>query len=160
VKKQKLISLSVVAVLCGILFNASIDAQAVNQRGRSMNSELTLAESAESMGSIRGRYLSFGDCSITKAGNGRIYVYGGTTASTYTDYVGVFLYVDQYDPVTELWNQIDFVRGDSYNAYFTFVTKTISVARGYYYRVHADHFAGPIDNLDDVFTYTNGIWVN
>ena len=110
---------------------------------------------------MRGVYLMTGDCSISKAGRGRIYVYASTTANMTVDYVGVNVYVDQYNEETGNWEQIDAWSVDDTDNYFVATSKSITVERGYYYRVHADHIAGMEDEYpyEETFSYTNGILV-
>ena len=63
---------------------------------------------------LRGEHLMDGECSISKAGRNRIYVYAATTANHYVDYVAVDIYVDQYNEETEKWEQIP-ACGNFYN---------------------------------------------
>lgn len=110
----------------------------------------------------RGVHLMDGDCSITKAGVGRIYVYASTTANHTVDYVSTVIYVDQYNENTKAWDQIDFWQVEDRNTYYVSTSKTMMVDRGYYYRVHADHVAGMNNELpyDEANTATDGIFVN
>ena len=102
-----------------------------------------------------------GDCSISKAGRGRIYVYASTTANMDVDYVGVIVYVDQYNETTEEWDQIDCWTVEDENTYYVSTSKSITVDRGYYYRTHAEHIAGPNDGMKDAGTsLTDGIYIN
>ena len=80
-----------------------------------------------------------GECSITKAGRNRIYVYSGTTANRTVNLVSTIVYVDQYIEEKDAWGQIDFWRKDAENDYFVSTSKYITVEPGYYYRVRADH---------------------
>ncbi|WP_122644251.1 DUF6147 family protein [Luxibacter massiliensis] len=110
----------------------------------------------------RGIHLMDGDCSITKAGKGRIYVYASTTANHTVDYVSTVIYVDQYNEETEKWDQIDFWQVEDEDTYYVATSKTMKVDSGYYYRVHADHVAGMKDTIpyDRANTATDGIFVN
>lgn len=110
----------------------------------------------------RGEHLMDGDCSITKAGVGRIYVYASTTANHTVDYVSTVIYVDQYNENTKAWDQIDFWQVEDTDTYFVSTSKYIMVDRGYYYRVHADHVAGMRNQqpYDEANTATDGIFIN
>lgn len=109
----------------------------------------------------RGEHLMDGDSIISKTGNGRIYTYGQTTANHDVDFVAVLVYVDQYDESDGLWGQIDGRAKDARDTYYVISTKTLSVERGYFYRVHCEHFAGNDDEEmhDSAISYTDGIWI-
>ena len=110
---------------------------------------------------MRGVYLMTGDCSIRKAGRGRIYANASTTANMTVDYVGVIVYVDQYDEDEKAWKQVDAWLAEDENTYYVSTSKTVTVDRGYYYRVHADHIAGPADGEKDFGnSLTDGIKIN
>lgn len=108
----------------------------------------------------RGKHMMTGECSITKAGTKRVYCYGATTANHEVDYIAVIVYVDQYQADIEQWGQIDCWMVEKENDYFVNTGKTITVDRGYYYRVHADHFVREGDDpIEETFSATNGILV-
>lgn len=105
-----------------------------------------LTEQDESYGSstnslTKGEFLGTGDCSISKAGRGRIYVYGSTTANTTVDNVAITMMVEQYNEKADKWYQIDGWTTEKSDSYFVSTSKSIVVERGYYYRVHAVHYA-------------------
>lgn len=81
-----------------------------------------------------------GECSITKAGTKRIYAYGATTANHTVDTISVIVYVEKYNEKDGKWHQIDAFSKKIENDYYVATSKSIQVERGYYYRVHADHF--------------------
>lgn len=110
---------------------------------------------------LRGEHLMTGDSIITKTGNGKIYTYGETTANHSVDFVAVLVYVDRYHEDTERWGQIDARAKDARDTYYVVSTKTLSVDRGYFYRVHCDHIAGNDDEefYDEAISYTDGIWI-
>ena len=108
----------------------------------------------------RGKHMMTGECSITKAGTKRVYCYGATTAKHEVDYLAVIVYVDQYQPDIEQWGQIDCWMVEKENDYFVNTGKSITVDKGYYYRVHADHFVREGDDpMEETFSLTNGILV-
>lgn len=110
---------------------------------------------------LRGEHLMTGDSIITKTGNGRIYTYGETTANHDVDFVAVLVYVDKYHEDTGGWGQIDGRVKDARDTYYVISTKTLKVDRGYFYRVHCEHFAGNDDEefYDEAISTTNGIWI-
>ena len=98
--------------------------------------------------SERGKHLMDGECSITKAGTKRIYT------------VAVIVYVDQYSEKDDEWYQIDAFSKKVENDYYVAASKSIQVDRGYYYRVHADHFVRMGEEpVEETFSLTNGILV-
>lgn len=125
-------------------------------------SYLTEDESSEgkSIDSLtRGVHLMDGECSISKAGTKRIYTYGATTANHTVDYLAVIVYVDRYNEETKDWGQIDAWAKQGNNDYFICTSKSITVDRGYYYRVHADHLVEKDGVGEETYSYTDGILV-
>ena len=153
--------------LCGMLLNMSISVNAADSTNEAIivdGSSLTYEDysfgtSSNSM--LRGEHLMTGDSIITKTGNGRIYAYGQTTADHDVDFVAVLLYVDRYHEDTERWGQVDAWAKDARDTYYVVTTKTLKVDRGYFYRVHCEHFAGNDDEEmhDSAISYTDGIWI-
>ena len=125
-------------------------------------SYLTMQESASGTSqneNAKGQYIMLGECSITKAGRNRIYVYSGTTANRTVNLVSTIIYVDQYNEKDDAWDQIDGWSKDAENDYFVSTSKYISVDPGYYYRVRADHFAGMEYPYDSTYSFTDGIMI-
>ena len=108
----------------------------------------------------RGIHMMDGECSISKAGRDEIYCYGATTANHVVDKLAVVVYVDQYQEDLEAWTQIDWWYLEQENDYYVASAKSIEVPRGYYYRVHADHFVSDGDDpVEETFSATNGIYL-
>lgn len=108
----------------------------------------------------RGQHMMDGECSISKAGTKRVYCYGATTANHEVDYLAVIVYVDQYIEEKDAWSQVDWWMVEKENDFFVNTGKSITVDKGYYYRVHADHFVREGDDpIEETFSYTNGILV-
>ncbi|MCI6467398.1 MAG: DUF6147 family protein [Faecalicatena sp.] len=166
--KKKILSLScVVAIFCSMFMISYIDARASeNEPNQVDGSYLTTEEYSKGTTAlehnVRGTYLMDGECSITKAGRGKIYVYASTTANHDVDYVGTIIYVDRYNQETKSWGQIDYWRADDYNTYYVATSKMLSVDKGYFYRVHADHFAGMDADYpyEEATSLTDGIWID
>lgn len=163
-KKRVLSILSSIMMLCCVFAMSLTDVQAAGNEliqvdGSYLTTEDTsTGKSPESV--LRGKHLMDGECSISKAGRNRVYVYAATTANHYVDFVSVIIYVDQYNEETGDWEQIDAWSVDDTDTYFVATSKSITVDRGYYYRVHADHFAGMDDEpLEETFSFTDGILV-
>nr|WP_296956117.1 DUF6147 family protein [uncultured Mediterraneibacter sp.] len=107
----------------------------------------------------RGVHLMDGECSISKAGTKRIYTYGATTANHTVDYLAVIVYVDRYNEENDRWDQIDVWAKEGKEDYFICTSKSITVDRGYYYRVHADHIVEKDGVYEETASLTNGILV-
>lgn len=152
----------------GVLLSISAvsikDVEASNNELKKVDgSYLTLEESSTGTSSnnfIRGKHMMDGECSISKAGTNRVYAFGATTANHEVDFLAVVVYVDQYDETSDEWWQVDWWMVEDANDYFVYTGKTITVDRGYYYRVHADHFVREGDDpMEETFSFTDGIWV-
>lgn len=156
-------------ILCGmILFGIStvsvINAKASSDELKKVDgSYLTMEESSLGKSTnmlTKGKHMMTGECSISKAGTKRIYTFGATTANHDVDYLAVIVYVDRYHEDTQDWGQIDWFVQEDENDYFVYTSKSITVERGYYYRVHADHFVQEgEDPIEETYSYTDGIWV-
>ena len=155
--------------LCGmILFGIStvsvINAKASSDELKKVDgSYLTMEESSLGKSTnmlTKGKHMMTGECSISKAGTKRIYTFGATTANHDVDYLAVIVYVDRYHEDSQDWGQIDWFVQEDENDYFVYTSKSITVERGYYYRVHADHFVQEgEDPIEETYSYTDGIWV-
>lgn len=166
-RKRILGVLSSMLVLFSILMTAPVNANAEDTVNAGLlvdGSYLTYEDYSNGTSEnpmIRGEHLMTGDSIIAKTGNGKIYTYGQTTANHDVDFVAVLVYVDQYDESDGLWGQIDARALDARDTYYIVSTKTLKVERGYFYRVHCDHFAGNDDEefYDEAISYTDGIWI-
>lgn len=161
-KKKVLSILCSVAVLGSMILSSGINVSATENEKVVDGSSLTTNE--ESVGVTpesltRGEHLMTGECSISKAGTKRIYTYGATTANHTVDYLAVIVYVDQYNETLDRWEQIDAWAKRGNDDYFIYTSKSITVDRGYYYRVHADHLVEKDGLNEETFSYTDGILV-
>ena len=152
-----------VMVFCCIVGVSLTNVKADDSAPKSVDgSYLTSADSSTGYtpNSERGKHLMDGQCSISKTGTKRIYAYGSTTANHTVDAVAVIVYVDQYNESDGKWHQIDAFSKKVENDYYSAISKSIQVDRGYYYRVHADHFARMGEEpIEETFSYTNGVLV-
>lgn len=153
---------SIVLIFC-YLFCGTLHAEETRLK-QVDGSYLTMQNSSESSTEdvlSRGEHLMDGQSTITKAGVGKIYVYGATTANHDVDFVSVVIYVDQYNEKTETWGQIDSWVVENRNTYYVSDGKAMKVDRGYYYRVRCYHIAGNDDQLpyDTTVSFTDGILV-
>lgn len=163
-KKRILSVLGSLLILGGIFSVSSADVRASENELKKVDGSY-LTTDDKSVGSSenslsRGKHMMTGECSITKAGTKRVYCYGATTANHEVDYLAVIVYVDRYHEDTDDWGQIDCWMVEKENDYFVHTGKTITVDRGYYYRVHADHFVREGDDpIEETFSFTDGILV-
>lgn len=165
-KKRIFSMLTSCAILCGVFFVSVTDVHASENLEKVDGSYLTTDDSSRGTSSdkTRGKHMMTGECSITKAGRDEIYCYGATTANHEVDQAIVVVYVDRYHEATDeeeaYWGQIDWWVEEATNDYFVHTDKTLEVDRGYYYRVHADHFVVEGDDpVEETFTVTNGIYL-
>jgi hypothetical protein len=166
-KKRVLSLVCILTVLSSMFMFSYVDVKAsVNEGIKVDGSFLTTNDSSKgttkSEIATRGIHLMDGECSITKAGRGRIYVYAATTGNHDVDYISTIIYVDKYNEATKEWGQIDFWMVEDHNTYYVSTSKSMAVDRGYYYRVHADHFAGMDADYpyEEATTLSDGIWID
>ena len=107
----------------------------------------------------RGEYLMTGDCTISKAGLTRVYAYASTTANRKVDYIATLVYVEEYIEEKDEWGQVYSWSEETHDDYFLSTAKSITVERGKYYRVRANHIAGDYDDFpyDESASFTDGI---
>lgn len=165
-KKRFLSAICTLLVLGCVLMTSLTDVEASNGEkydGSYLTNQDSSVGKTHSGVVTRGTYLMDGECSITKAGRGRIYVYASTTANIEkVDYISTVIYVDRYNEDTKSWGQIDFWQVEDTNTYFVSTSKSMAVDRGYYYRVHADHVAGMDSEpaYEEATSATDGIWID
>ena len=166
--KKRILSLVCAAIMaCSMILTSQMNVNAEDIERRTVDgSYLTTGETStgtvQSNPVMRGQFLMEGESTITRAGSGRIYVYGSTTANTTVDFVAVIVYVDQYCEEDDAWHQVDAWVEQDIDTYFVASSKTLRVDKGYYYRVHCEHFAGneadyPYDSANSL---TDGIWID
>lgn len=156
--------ITIVMVFCCMVGVSLTNVKADDSAPKSVDgSYLTSADSSTGYtpkNNERGKHLMDGQCSISKTGTKRIYAYGSTTANHTVDAVAVIVYVDQYNEKDDEWYQIDAFSKKVENDYYSAISKSIQVDRGYYYRVHADHFVRMGEEpIEETFSVTNGILV-
>lgn len=163
-KKQIISVITSLAVFSGVfsVSVSSVEASEIQQK-KVDGSYLTMDEYSKDSSSddlSRGIHMMDGECSISRAGRDEIYCYGATTANHEVDKLAVVVYVDQYQEDLEAWTQIDWWYVETTDDYYVHTDKTLEVPRGYYYRVHADHFVAEGDDpIEETFTVTDGIYL-
>ena len=162
--RKKMLSVFCAAMLLGTITSVTVpQVQASEEQTKKVDgSYLTMQESASGTSQnedAKGQYIMLGECSITKAGRNRIYVYSGTTARTTVNLVSTIIYVDRYNAEKDAWGQIAGWSKDAENDYFVSTSKYTTVEPGYYYRVRADHFAGMQYPYESTYSFTDGIMI-
>ncbi len=156
--------ISMLAIVSAMLFGQALPANAEEKSALQVDgSYLTQEDFSEGSTNpnARGEHLMDGNSGISKAGRGRIYAYGATTANHDVDFISVIVYVDQYNEETGDWHQVATWTVEDENTYYVSSGKIVLVKRGYYYRVRCDHFAGNRSDplYDQDYSFTNGILV-
>ena len=163
--KKRILSFAIsFMILCGVSMASKEDVKALNNEAKKVDgSYLIIAESSSGTTEdslTKGKHMMTGECSISKAGTKRVYAFGATTANHDVDYLAVIVYVDRYLEEEDAWGQVDWFIEEATDDYFVYAGKTITVDRGYYYRVHADHIVQKGDDpMEETFSATNGILV-
>lgn len=160
-KKKIMSTLSLILSIC-FLFCGTINAEETSLK-QVDGSYLTNQDSAESTTknvNTRGEHLMDGSCTISKAGIGKIYVYGQTTAHHTVDKVEVVIYVDKYNSKTDEWEKIEVFTKESKDNYYVSFGKRLTVERGTYYRVRSDHYVTKGDEFEETICFTDGIMID
>lgn len=100
----------------------------------------------------RGAYLASGYSIINDAGSGKI-GWGGVTSAAVKCKVSTLAIVER--KVDGSWVRVTSASATKTSAYTAVVSKTLSVASGYYYRVRCVHYA----STDTSSSYTSGLWM-
>ena len=160
-KKKIMSTLSLILSVC-FLFCGTINAEetSLKQVDGSYLTNQEMSEGTTKNDLTRGEYLMDGSCTISKAGIGKIYVYGQTTAHETVDKVVVVVYIEKYNAKTDKWDRLDVFTKDSENNYYVSFGKRINVERGTYYRVRSEHFVFKGDKFEETFCSTDGIMID
>lgn len=101
----------------------------------------------------RGVYLQNGYSQISKVGSGKITAGGGTNAQKVVSEISINVNVER--KVNGYWEQYTSWTVTKYNAIALTTSKTLSVPKGYYYRVKCVHYA----NSDVSSSITGGLYI-
>ncbi len=145
-KRRKLLS-KAAAMMTAVLLVFGVSGQMVS----------AAEESAEQIGYVtvqpRGVYLQSGFSKISKAGTGKITAGGNTTAQKLVSEVSINVNVER--KVDGSWRHYTSWTSTKNNAIAVTSYKTLTVQKGYYYRVKCVHYA----NSDVSSSYTNGVYI-
>lgn len=102
-----------------------------------------------------GLYLKSGTAAIKNAGSGKITA-SGTTSAHKSCSLKVTVAVERYSKTTGNWSLVTSWTATKSSGTYLSTSKTMSVSKGYYYRVHCAHSAGGEAGRST----TDGIWIN
>ena len=160
---KRVLSLIGGLAFCSIVTTSVIQTEASEAKLRKVDgSYLTMEDSSPGStdnGMEKGIHLMTGDCTISKAGRGKVYAYASTTAEHEVNYIATIVYVDRYLEDVDEWGQVDWWMEKTENDIFLSTAKTVYVDGGYYYRVRAHHIAGNEYPYEETASFTNGIFV-
>ncbi len=155
-KKSKILSLIMVMfMVCTLFISTQKNVQAADVPECVDGSYLTNDDSSEvTVGSkSRGIYLKSGSSNIVRAGTGKIGAGGNTVGQKVVSKITVDVTVERY--VNGKWGYYTSWVQTNYNSAYVSTSKTLSVPKGYYYRVYCVHYA----NSDVSDSYTDGIYI-
>lgn len=100
-----------------------------------------------------GTYLKSGNSTVANAGNGKVSAGGATVGQKVVSEIKVAVRLQKL--VNGNWQAYRFWSAANTNSAYVSLTKTVSVDRGYYYRVYSTHTAGGETSSSS----TNGIYI-
>lgn len=163
-RKRILSILCSLAICCMMIIVSVIPAEASDTELKMVDgSYLTTEDSSTGYSTddkTRGIYLMTGDCTISKAGRGKVYAYASTTANQEVKHIATLVFVDQYLEDVDEWGQVASWVEQVENDIYMSTAKTVYVEGGHYYRVRAHHIAGNEYPYEETASVTNGIWIN
>lgn len=107
----------------------------------------------------RGLLLNKGTAKCINAGEGKVTAAGVTIAHVVCQKLYIDLSLEKYNPNTKDWHTFDGWSIEKDDASLFMDSFTVSVDKGYYYRVKGVHSAKDGDTLESVDTCTDGIWI-
>ena len=155
--KKKVVSMiTVIAMIFGM--SSMIPMESVKAAEETMiDGSVLLNDEEESVGEMkqetRGQYLQTGTSKIVKAGTGKIAVGGTTIAQRTVSSIKVTVIVERL--VNGSWESYTSWSASKTNAYSVSTSKTLTVPRGYYYRVRSIHNA----SSDRGTSNTSGLYI-
>lgn len=150
---RKKIAITVAAVLLSLTVSGGAGEvkAATNVQNISATEESKLSEGIVQP---RGQYLQSGSSSIGQIGSGKIKVSGTTVAQKVVSKIKISVTVER--KVKGNWVSYTTWNASDTNSYFLTTAKTLTVPKGYYYRVVSLHSA----NSDVSYSNTNAIYVD
>lgn len=155
--RKKIVAMVMVASLAMGIF-PMIPAKSVRaEEIITVDGSVLLEDAEESVGVMdlqtKGQYLQSGSSKIVRAGVGKIAVGGTTIAQKTVSTIKVTVIIEQL--VNGSWLRYTSWSESKTNTYSVSTSKTLTVPRGYYYRVRSIHNA----NSDRGHSNTNALYV-
>lgn len=150
---RKKIAITVVAVLLSLTVSGGAGEvkAAANVQTTSATEEYELSEGIVQP---KGQYLQTGSSSIGEIGKGKIKVSGTTVAQKVVSKIKISVMVERQ--VKGDWVSYTSWNASDTNTHFLTTSRTLTVPRGYYYRVRSVHSA----NTDAGHSNTSAIYVD
>ena len=156
--RKKIVSMIIaVSVVAGIFSMIPAEQVRAAEEIITVDGSVLLEDAEESVGEMdvqtKGQYLQTGSSKIVRAGTGKITVGGTTIAQKQVSRVQVSVIIERL--VNGSWLRYTSWSASKTNAYSVSTSKTLTVPRGYYYRVRSIHNA----NSDIGNSNTNALYV-
>lgn len=156
--RKKIVSMIVaVSLATGIFTVIPLEQAKAAEENITVDGSVLLEDAEESVGEMigqtKGQYLQSGNCKIVKSGTGKITVGGTTIAQQKVSNIKVAITVERL--IDGSWWSYTSWSASKVDAYSVTTSKTLTVPRGYYYRVTAIHNA----NSDRGNSNTSGLYV-
>lgn len=157
--RKKILSMIVVAAMIfGVFFMIPTEEVKAAEEKIIVDGSVLLDDVEESISEMvsitKGQYLQNGSSRIVKSGVGKITVGATTIAQRQVSSIQVAVVVERL--VNGSWLSYTSWTTSKANAYSVSTSKTLTVPRGYYYRVRSVHSA----NSDIGTSNTSGLYVN
>ena len=160
--------LFIIAVICLFIGTATNAESIINEDGienivytdenkSQAVAELKLIDPNEPDISLFGQYLSYGTSTIENLGSGTVNFNGSTMCYRASDVVVVAVSLQRL--VGGNWQTYTTRTGVTNNARSASAADTITVPRGYTYRVKGVHTAQKGSQVESVTTYTKGLYI-
>ncbi len=156
--RKKIVSMIVaVSLATGIFAMIPAEQARAAEEIITVDGSVLLEDAEESVGEMnvqtKGQYLQSGSSKIVRAGVGKIAVGGTTIAQKTVSTIKVTVIIEQL--VNGSWLRYTSWSESKTNTYSVSTSKTLTVPRGYYYRVRSIHNA----NSDRGHSNTNALYV-
>lgn len=156
--RKKIVSMIVaVSLATGIFTMIPAEQVKAAEEMLTVDGSVLLEDVEESVGEMimqtKGQYLQTGSSKIVRTGVGKITVGGTTIAQREVSTIQVSVIVERL--VNGSWLRYTSWSSSKTNAYSVSTSKTLTVPRGYYYRVRSIHNA----NSDRGHSNTNALYV-
>lgn len=129
----------------------------VDENSSKAIAELKLTNINEPEISLYGEYLSYGTSAIKNLGGGQVNFNGDTICYRESDVVVVALSLQRM--VDGNWRTYTTISDTRYNARNAAAGTTVTVPKGYTYRVKGVHTAQKGSVVDSITTYTAGVYI-